>query len=348
MTDQFGQQPPPPQPGQQPTPGSTPPPPPPGMYPPQGAGAYPPQAPIPQQVPQSPPKKKRTGLIIGIVLGILALCGAGALAVGISVVSADAEQKKLVATSEAHLSAALGHAKAIMGSTDKGASSPAGLTTVAADAQKKLQSGRDEVAKATGSAEQLKESQGRTDYLSSMKSLMEVFDALQGGVTYLGTLSGVLSKVEEGGRLISSGSDATNAAISAGNSSKYTTMRQKATSAKASFTKAAALFRQAHAIEPTAGLDKLAKYCDKRKQEADVVIRMAGEGKAGRVSAYNADIKKQKALFNAAQAIGAQTNTSDTKWLEARFAQYVDKAQAAAEKADTLREKALKELGYTQ
>jgi hypothetical protein len=348
MTDQFGQQPPPPPPGQPPMPGSTPPPPPPGMYPPQGAGAYPPQAPIPQQMPQSPPKKKRTGLIIGIVLGILALCGAGAVAVGISVMSADAEQKKLVATSETHLSAALAHAKAIMSSTEKGGSTPAGLSAVAADAQKKLQSGRDEVAKATGSAEQLKESQGRTDYLSSLKSLMEVFDALQDGVNYLGTLSGVLSKIEEGGKLISSGSDRMNEAISAGNSSKYSTMRQKASSAKTSFTKAAALFRQAHAIEPTAGLDKLAKYCDKRKQEADVVIRMAGEGKAGRVSAYNADIKKQKALFSAAQAIGAQTNTSDTKWLEARFAQYVDKADAAADKADALREKALKELGYAE
>lgn len=348
MTDQFGQQPPPPPPGQQPMPGSMPPPPPPGMYPPQGDAAYPPQAPAAQQPPQGPPKKKRTGLIIGIVLGILALCGAGALAVGISVISADAEQKKLVETSEAHVSAALGHAKDIMASTEKGDSDPAGLSAVAADAQKKLQSGRDEVAKATGSAEQLKDSQGRTDYLNSMKSLMEVFDALQEGVAYLGTLSGMLSKVEEAGKLITSGADAMNEAISAGNSNKYTTMRQKATSAKTSFTKAAGLFRQAHAIEPTAGLDKLASYCDKRKQEADVVIRMAGEGKAGRVAAYNADIKKQKALFNAAQKIGGQTKASDTKWLEARFAQYVDKAEAAAEKADTLREKALKELGYSE
>jgi hypothetical protein len=318
------------------------------MYPPQGAGAYPPQAPIPQQSPQSPPKKKRTGLIIGIVVGILALCGAGALAVGVSVISADAEQKKLVATSEAHLSAALGHAKDIGSSVEKGGSNPAGLDAVAADAQKKLQSGRDEVAKATGSAEQLKESQGRTDYLSSMKSLMEVFDALQEGVAYLGTLSSVLTKVEDGAKLITSGSDAVNDAISAGNSKKYTTMRQKATSAKASFTKAAALFRQAHAAEPTAGLDKLAQYCDKRKQQADVVIRMAGEGKAGRVAGYNADIKKQSALFNEAQKIGGQTKASDTKWLEERFAQYVEKAEAAAEKADTLREKALKELGYSE
>ena len=124
-------------------------------------------------------------------------------------------------------------------------------------------------------------------------------------------------------------------------------MRTDAVSASTNYTKAGVLFRDAHALDPTAGLDKAAKYAEKRKLQADVVVRMGEEGKAGRVSAYNGDIKKQAALGKQAQDAGTPAIVSDPNWAENRLADIGSRIDAAAKQADELRSKALKELGLT-
>jgi hypothetical protein len=95
-------------------------------------------------------------------------------------------------------------------------------------------------------------------------------------------------------------------------------------------------------------LAKVATYARKRKQQADIVVRMADEGKAGRISAYNDDIKKQAALDKEAMAAGTPAILSDPNWAESRLEKLRQSIMADAEKADTLRSKALKELGYTK
>lgn len=333
MSDQYGQQ---PTPYPQPGPG-TPPPPPPGMYPPTGTMTPPPQ----------PPKKKRTGLIIAIVAVILGVCALGACGVGIAALSGNNSDQEAITVAEGHLQKAVNNAESIIGSTKKATNDAAGITAMVTDAQKKLRAGRDEVATAKAAVEGMKDSQGKTDYLNALKSVTEVFDALEDALAYLGTLSGMASKTQQAATLIPAANDNLNDAITSGNLSKYSAMKSKATAARDKYAKAEGLMREAHAIAPAAGLNNLATYCQKRKEEAKVVIRMAGEGKAGKISAYNADIKKQKALFAEAERARGKVNLSDSTWIETAMAQYVDRANAAAKQADTLREKALKEFGYT-
>ena len=58
-------------------------------------------------------------------------------------------------------------------------------------------------------------------------------------------------------------------------------MKTKAGAASADYGRAAQLFREAHKLDPSAGLDKAAAYAAKRKEQADLVRRMADEGDAG-------------------------------------------------------------------
>ena len=89
-------------------------------------------------------------------------------------------------------------------------------------------------------------------------------------------------------------------------------------------------------------------YTRKRKQQSDIVVRMAEAGKAGRLSAYNADIKKQAALGKAAMAAGLPAILTDPNWAKNRLEVLGKAIMADAEQADTLRKKALEELGYSK
>lgn len=357
MTDQFGQ--PPAQYPQQPTPGgmAPPPPPPPGTFP-QPGGPQPgapgpgyPQAGGPQPgYPQpAPPKKKRSGLIVGIILAVLLVCGLGACAIGVAVFSSDKSEKDIIAQAEKHFVAA---EKAVETATEslKKASvdSPTSIDTAVTEATKSLRTGRDEIAASRAAAERLKDSQGKTDYLASLKAATDTLDALQDMVTYMQTASSMAAKALEGAAAAKAGNDALNNAIDAGNSSKYSKMASEGKKASANYSKSIAAFKAAHAIDPTAGLDKAALFADKRRQEADVVVRMAGEGKSGRLKAYNADIKKQAALSAAATKVGTPAIVSDPNWAKNRLAEVTTKVETLGKQADDLRLKALKELGVTE
>ena len=86
----------------------------------------------------------------------------------------------------------------------------------------------------------------------------------------------------------------------------------------------------------------------RRKKQAAIIVRMASEGTAHRISAYNADIKRMNAAGRAADKVGAPAIVNDTSWAEKRLASLGTKISDSAGKADELRAKALKELGYTR
>jgi hypothetical protein len=356
MSDQFGQQP--PSPYSQPTPGGMappPPPPPPGMFPQPGApqhGFPPPGAPqpgMPSRGARPPSPKKRTGLIVGAIVAALALCGIGACVLGIGVLSSGTADKSAINLAEQHFNSAMNDVQGASTSLEKLSNAPSpDVTTAIASATRQLRDGRDEIAKATASAEQLKDSAGRTDYLNSLKAATATFDALQDMVAYLDTANGMATKAKQAGDLARAANKSLNAAVDSGNSRKYTAMRAQAVSASTNYTKAAVIFREAQALDVTAGFDKAAAYADKRKAQADIVVRMAEEGKAGRLSAYNADIKKQAALSKQAEAVGMPAIVSDPNWAQNRLADLSKRIDAAAGQADSLRAKALKELGVTK
>ena len=101
-----------------------------------------------------------------------------------------------------------------------------------------------------------------------------------------------------------------------------------------------------HAAGTRSGFKKAAAYAEKRRQQANVVIRMAAEGKAGQATAYNADIKRQAALGKAAVAIELPAIVTDPAWAENRLASLSESIAVEAARVDDLRLKALTELEY--
>jgi hypothetical protein len=311
---------------------------------------YPPAPNYPGQM-GSPAPKKRTGLIIGIVaiVCVLLLCALGACAIGLGALSNKGAETDAVTLAEQHFNAAMKDVESASASIKKASNgSQSEVTAAITDATKKLRDGRDEIAKATVPVERMKVSAGRTDYLSGLKAATDTLDALQDMVAYMGTANGMAAKALEAANLTKAANKSRDGAVDSGNSSRYTAMRTQAVSASTNYTKAEVLFREAHALDPSAGFDKAAAYAQKRRLEADVIVRMAEEGKAGRLKAYNADIKKQKSLSRQAMAAGSPAIVSDPNWAANRLADLSDKIDAAAKRADTLRAKALKELGVTK
>lgn len=344
-----------PQPGAyQPPPGAAlappPPPPPPGGFapsppPPSTPGASPQGYPQPT-APSAKPPKKGKGWVIALVVVLLVLCGLGACLVAFFMGGAGERDK--ITQAETHYSAAetgVGAAQsAIESATASGGAEQMSASVVVA--AKAIRSSRDEIASARASAEQLKDSQGKTDYLDSLTAATAALDGLENLVRYLDTASGMAAKTKEAGEIAKKASSDLNDAIGYGNDGSYSKMRTKAAAAASGYAKATSLFEEADKLDPSAGLAKVATHTRKRKEQSDIVIKMAGEGKAGRISAYNADIKKQAALGKAAMAAGEPAIITDPNWAENRLADLGRTIMTDAEKADTLRKKALEELGY--
>lgn len=352
-----------------PPPGGTappPPPPPPGLFPEQPATS-PPPPPAPQyQQPQAPqqyappagpppaygapqaaaaPKKKRLGLIIGLVVGLIVLCGLGSCFALFMAGSAGGDKATLT-QAETHFSAAMSAVATASASLKAAEPNKAAKAVDAAD--KALRVGRDEIAASRASAERLKDSQGKTDYLAALTKATAALDGLQDLVAYVGTATGMAGRVAEAGTVAKKANDDLNEAISAGNTRSYSKMRTRAHSASAGYAKAAAIFREAHRIDPSAGLDKAAQYAEKRRQQSDIVVQMANEGSNHNISSYNLNIKRMNALSKEAEAIGTPAIVKDPKWIDKRLSTLDKTIIDAGTKTDELRAKALKELGVTK
>lgn len=325
---------------------ASPPPPPPGLFPGSPAPPAPPAHTMPAQpaVAAFPSKKPRNRIIIWVVAGVLGLCLLGSCA-AVMLSGNDTETIDLAESHYSKLMSAVETASAaIPSASDDAVTRTAGL----ANASKALRTGRDEIAAARVAIEQLDPSDGRTTYLASLDAATEALDGLEDLVGYLGTASEMLDKIKQAGSLASQADDDLNAAIKAGNSASYAVMTRKAKAASAGFTRAAASFREAHALDSSAGLDKAAEYADARKAQAEVVVRMAGEGQAGKTAAYNKDIDRLNASAAKAEKIGEPAIISDPDWAEKRLSELSNKIETAGARADELHAKALKELGYSE
>ena len=311
--------------------------------PPEGAPQFGPPAALPA-------KKSRAGLVIGIV-GSLLLCGLVSCGVvGLSLYKGGGVDKKSIAQAEQHFSAALSAVeKADTSINSLGANSSAGkVSGVVAETNASLRTARDEVVSAKAIADAWKEAPGKSDYQAGLASASDALDSMQDLVAYLDTASGMIATSKKAAGEANSGLDALNSAISAGNRSSYSKQRSKALSASGHFVKAALLFREAHKLDKSAGLDKAARYCDLRTKQASLLVRMASEGQSHRISAYNSDVRKMNAAGRSAGKVGAPAIVSDTSWADKRLAALGKKVTDAANKADQLRTQALKTLGYTQ
>lgn len=299
-----------------------------------------------------PPNKKRKGCLIAvIVVAVLVLCGlAAGIAVVIGLGSSSAAEAKIVERAETHYAAAMEHvetAEAALEGVQASEASEQQVSTAVDAAHDALRLSRDEVASSRAAIEELEDSEDKTAYLASLDSATEALGALEDLVAYMNTASALNAKMEQGADATSQAMDDLNAAINAGNANDYSKMKTKAKAASAGFKKAEGLFREAHKIDKSAELDKYAGYALKRKQQSDIVIRMATEGKAGKLSAYNKDIDRMEAVERQAEAIEEPAIVGDADWGATRLAELSSAIDEAAEKADELRLEALEGLGYS-
>lgn len=305
---------------------------------------------VTQPAPAPAPKKKRTGLVVAIVL-VVVLCGLAGCAAAILAFSSGSGKTESISQAEAHYSAmmsAVETAGVALGGLDFDESDVEATKDAVDETAKSLRVGRDEIAAARVAIEQLEDSQGKADYLASLDAATHSLDGLEELVAYLGTGVRMLEEMSSAAGAAKSANDLLNDAISAGNSNKYDTMRAKAKSASSKYAAAAKAFDAAHEIDASAGLDKAAKYARKRKQVADVVVKMAADGKGKRVSAYNKGIAQMNKLNAAAEKIGEPDIVKDEKWVSKRLADLDQRVTADGEMADQLHVKALKGLGYTE
>lgn len=294
------------------------------------------------------PKKKRTGLVIGLVIGAVVLCGLGACAaivVGGLSLGALGGDTKLISTAEVHYAGAQSAVETATAAIEGvGTTGTAATDDAIAAATESLRIGRDEIAASRAAIEQLDESQGRTDYLASLDAATVAFDGLEDLLAYLSAANNLTARMEEASTIASDAHDDLNAAIKAGNDEKYSTMKKKATAARDGFEQAAKLFRDAHDLDTSAGLDKAADYADKRAAQAEVVIVMAGYGADGDATAYNESIDRMEKLDAQADEIGEPAIVSDENWVENRLSSLTEAVVAAGAKADELHAKAIAEL----
>lgn len=337
--------------GPAPGPGGTPvpPPPPPGMF---DTPAAPPQAPAPVPQPYGAPapqparpRARRTGLIIGIVVAVLALCGLVTCATMAVVGMGAAEKAETIALAETHWVAAASAVESAGVSLDEmqGASD---ADAVVGEATSALRTSRDEIAAARAAIERLEESEGRSDYLAALAALTAAVDGLEDLVAYVGLANRMAEDVSRAAGAADAAADDLNAAIGAGNKRDYARMRTRAREASSGFAKAASMFRAAHELDESAGLDKAAAYCDVRRKQADLVVKMADSGKAGRISAYNKDVDRMNEMNKKAEAMGEPEVVTDPDWVTNRLADLTVGIEKAGEDADRLRAQALQKLGY--
>jgi len=325
--------------GDQPQPPAAPPTAPPPAY------VAPVEVPVDPAQAAAPPKKKRTGLIIGLIIGFLAICGLAACAtLMLSSVAAN-DDTELITTAETHYAAAQAAVDAATKSIENASGDQAQAAIDAAG--KELRTGRDEIAASRVAIEQIEDSQGRTDYLGSLDAATEALDGLEDLLAYMSTTNDLTARMEEASDVASRAHEDLNDAITAGNVEKYSTMGKKATAARDGFGKAAEMFREAHELDTSAGLDKAAIYADKRKAQAVVVVRMADEGKDDKTSAYNKSIDKMNKLGKEADKIGEPDIISDSNWVENRLSVLNESVLAAAARADELHAKAVEELDFS-
>lgn len=322
--------------------------PPPGYAPPQGYAPPPatPVPPAPYQPPAQAPKKRKTWLIVLVaVLVLLCLPTACIGAFGVSAYMSQAKTKEAVLQAETHFDSSTDELKQASELINQYVKTED--AAVAEDAEAKIRATRDELSAARTVIEALDESDGRTAYLSSLDSATEAVDGVETVMATMKVLAQLAGQIERGNTAIQAANTLLDASIDAGNDGDYSKMKTKAKAASARYATAITVYGEAHALEPAAGLDKVVDYAKLRKQQADLSVRMADYGKAGKTSSYNKLVDQQKTLDKKATSTGMPEIVSNPTWFEDRMSEQQEAYEAAGERADQMRATALEAFGIT-
>lgn len=327
---------------QQPVP---PPPAPSGPPPAPPAPAGPPLGSPPPPPPASAPPKRRPAWIlvaIALVAGCLVCSCIGTVL--LAPVFSGAEVQKALRLAEEHYSTATDALESSAASIERiGSKDGAGAVS---DALKQVRSARDEIAAARAAVEPLDDSEGKRAYLASLDAAADSLDALEELIGSLRAFTLLADQINEAASETRKADRLLNDAVRAANADKYSQMRSKAQAASARYATALAIFKAAHRAEPRAGLDSAISYVTLRKQQADLAVSMAADGAAGRISAYNKKIPKQRELDRKAERTPEPEIVSDPEWFSKRIASLKDTLTERADEADALRKKALELLDY--
>jgi hypothetical protein len=299
-----------------------------------------------------PPARKRNTVAITLIAVGVTLCGLlGIAAIVIGVGLGGLGDRIAASQAEKHMSVAVvtvRDAGKSLDALDIRATDAAVTRAAVASATTAMHSVRDELAAAKVAIDRAKDSQGKTDYLSAITAATHANDALQDLITYASTASSTLDILIQASNVTRRANEELSTAIAAGNRSDWATMKSEATAASRDYAKGAMLFADATAIDSSAGLDLATAYCSRRRQQADVVARMADEGRRGQRAAYADDAKHSDSLGRQAEGSGAPGIVSDPDWARKRLDAFEQRINQQAGLADALRKKALQELGSSR
>jgi hypothetical protein len=351
------------QPGSMPPPDPVPPQPyPPQPYPPaqtpQAAPGYPQPGAYPAgyteqpagyagyQQPAPAPKKRKTGLIIGII-AVIMLCGILSCAIaGVALFAAGGNDKKAVMQAEEHWGKATDSIGVAGDSLRKTAgASTDDARTALGEVEGALRTARDEVAASRTIIEPLSDSEGKKLYLASLDQATLSIDKTENLMTTLGVITQLTDQVQSAVDKIKSGHSDLKSSVKAGNRSSYSKMESEARSAGSKLAEAIGILKAAEKLDGSTDLAGAIAYVKVLKTQADLLEAMARYGRSGRVSKYNATIKKLKALDKKADKIKVPSVITDKDWASKRIEKVTTEIADAFGKADELHNQALAAYG---
>lgn len=286
---------------------------------------------------------KSAGRAIAVVLVLLALAGVG-FAVALAMGSQRSADAKVIGVAESHFALAMEQAKTISESVEDATGDDVTETASTAkldQASDAVEAGRAEIEAARAAIRQLDASEGRTLYMKSLDSAEEAFEALADLVDYARTTTGVYARMNAAADLASTANKQLNDAVSAGNKGDYSAMNTTGEAARTSFLKAAKLFDEAQALDPSSELKYSAQYARLRQEQAELVMRMAADGKAGRLSAYNDAVAKLQKLDAKAEDVPQPAIVADPTLTARRIDALNAAITSAAARADRQHAEAL-------
>ena len=168
-------------------------------------------------------------------------------------------------------------------------------------------------------------------------------DDLKAGLRDLETVINMFAKVKLAAGNFNDAFGRANEAITAGNEDRFAEARQKAGEADKGFGAAQDLLGEAVEMMPDGDIASLVPSISKARQWATGVDKMAAAGEAKQVAVYNQLAKENNQLSDEVAGIGRSPVLADPRgWFSARLTRLNERVGGHFDRADKLREKALR------
>lgn len=166
---------------------------------------------------------------------------------------------------------------------------------------------------------------------------------IESGLRKLSGMAKILVKIEEASKDYNEAFVKTNAAITAGNEDKFDEAKQDAADAGRLFDESQKLLTKAAKVFNDQKLDALIPALSKGREWAITAEKMADAGAADQISTYNKLVKTSNKLSEEVADIGRSQVLGNTRgWFNGKLDKLNDSMAGHFDKADELREKALK------